>query len=212
MTVLLPFRFEADGERTSQSFAAQKPAPLGKGSLFTPPSDEEGGKNLSLSQPAADSSLVRGSQLHSVSAVSVSAAKTSYPLSPSSFPNGTRCAGLPFGDTGNEALKGAGKRGRTRRVKCSGGDEPLSQLRCQLSLRRGAKGEALAASQKRNVGASIARPRKAAKHPQGRLMAAPVGVLLLPAETQRSHSFPLHYPPAQKLFQKSPCINSLFLV
>ena len=43
-------------------------------------------------------------------------------------------------------------------------------------------------------------------------MAAPTGALLLPAETQRSHSFPLYYPTAQKLYQKSPCINSLFLV
>ena len=43
-------------------------------------------------------------------------------------------------------------------------------------------------------------------------MAVPAGVLLLPADTQRSHSFPLYYPTAQKLFQKSPCINSLFLV
>ena len=29
-------------------------------------------------------------------------------------------------------------------------------------------------------------------------MAATTGALLLPAETQRSHSFPLHYPTAQK--------------
>ena len=84
---LLPFRFEAatskrGGDEPLRRFA---PAPLGKGSLF-------------------HASRVRRSQLHSVSAVSVRAAKTSYPLAPSSFPNGTRCAGLPFGDARNEPL------------------------------------------------------------------------------------------------------------
>ena len=49
-------------------------------------------------------SRVRRSQLHSVSAVGVGAAKTSYPLASSSFPNGTRCAGLPFGNRRNEPL------------------------------------------------------------------------------------------------------------
>ena len=44
---------------------------------------------------------VRMSKLHSVSAVSVRAAKTAYPLAHSSFPNRTRCAGLRFGDAGD---------------------------------------------------------------------------------------------------------------
>ena len=41
-------------------------------------------------------------------------------------------------------------------------------------------------------------------------MAAPTGAMLLPAETQRSHSFPLHYPTAPKLFQKSLVLTVYF--
>jgi len=40
---------------------------------------------------------VRRTQFRSVSAVTVSAAKTAHPLRPSSFPNRTRFAGLRFG-------------------------------------------------------------------------------------------------------------------
>ena len=49
---------------------------------------------LSLSEKEKNRRGVRRSQLHSVSA---GAAKTPYPLAPSSFPKADRCAGSPFG-------------------------------------------------------------------------------------------------------------------